>query len=69
MEDQAMLMKTRMRSLSLPYALKVKSPETIAKESGQFVVAPGTETALFRGESPLSRIQNSVENKPGVSVV
>ena len=34
MEDQAMLMKTRMRSLSLPYALKVKSPETIAKESG-----------------------------------
>ena len=36
MEDQAMLMKTRMRSLSLPYALKVKSPETIAKESGEF---------------------------------
>ena len=34
MEDQAILMKTRMRSLSLPYALKVKSPETIAKESG-----------------------------------
>jgi hypothetical protein len=35
MEDQAILMKTRMRSLSLPYALKVKSPETIAKESGK----------------------------------